>query len=165
NPVAGGVDNLSLAGAGVASAGGIGVGFGPSVGGQRPRNNNFTVEGTDNNRKDVTGTVVDVPVDAIKEFSVLQNQFAAEFGHSSGGKFNVVLDGGTNDIHGSVYEYFQNRKLNAFDQSAKRQAIPGTPLTKPRYDQSFVGGAVGGPVIKRKLFYFGAFDYNPLGQA
>jgi hypothetical protein len=165
NPVAGGVYNLSLAGAGVASAGGIGVGYGPSVGGQRPRNNNFTVEGTDNNRKDVTGTVVDVPVDAIKEFSVLQNQFTAEFGHSSGGQFNVVLAGGTNDIHGSVYEYFQNRKLNAFDQSAKRQADPGTPLTKPRYDQSFVGGSIGGPAIKNKLFYFGAFDYNPLGQA
>src|SRR5206468_99032 len=76
NPVAGGVYNMALMGAGVASSGGVGVGFGPSVGGQRPRNNNFTVEGTDNNRKDVTGTVVDLPVDSIKEFSVLQNQFS-----------------------------------------------------------------------------------------
>src|SRR6185503_13126773 len=111
NPVAGGVYNLSLVGAGVSSSGGVGVGFGPSVGGQRPRNNNFTVEGTDNNRKDVTGTIVDLPVDSIKEFSVLQNQFSAEFGHSSGGQFNVVLNGGDNEFHGAVYEYFQNRKL------------------------------------------------------
>jgi hypothetical protein len=162
NPVAGGVYNLSLTGAGVASSGGVGSGFGPSVGGQRPRNNNFTVEGTDNNRKDVTGTVVDVPVDAIKEFSVLQNQFSAEFGHSSGGQFNVVLLGGTNEVHGAFYEYFQNRKLNAIDESAKRQATG--PVTKPRFDQNFVGGQLGGPIIKNKFFYFGNFDYNPLGQ-
>src|SRR5688572_28138310 len=125
NPVAGGVYNLSLIGAGVTSSGGIGVGLGPSIGGQRPRNNNFMVEGSDNNRKDVTGTVVDIPVDSIKEFSVQQNQFSAEFGHSSGGQFNVVLHGGTNEFHGAVYEYFQNRKLNAVDESQKRQAPAG----------------------------------------
>src|SRR5204863_5314224 len=67
NPVAGGVWNLTLAGAGVASSGGVGVGYGPSVGGQRPRNNNFMVEGVDNNRKDVTGPIVDIPVESIKE--------------------------------------------------------------------------------------------------
>ena len=60
NPFSG-VLNLSLLGAGVASAGGFGTATGPSVGGQRPRNNNFTVEGVDNNRKDVTGPVVSHP--------------------------------------------------------------------------------------------------------
>jgi hypothetical protein len=164
NPVAGGVYNMSLVGAGVSSSGGVGVGFGPSVGGQRPRNNNFTVEGTDNNRKDVTGTVVDLPIDAVKEFSVLQNQFTAEFGHSSGGQFNVVLQNGSNEFHGSAYEYFQNRKLNANDQAAVRQTTPGTPVVKPRYDQSYLGASAGGPIIKNRLFYFGDFDYNPLGQ-
>src|SRR5204863_5631536 len=84
NPQATSVYNLSLTGAGIASSGGIGVGYGPSVGGQRPRNNNFMVEGADNNLKDVTGPNVDIPIDAIKEFSVLQNQFSPEFGHSSG---------------------------------------------------------------------------------
>ena len=92
----GGVLNLSLLGAGVASSGGFGVGTGPSVGGQRPRNNNFTIEGVDNNRKDVTGPAVAIPNDAVAEFTVLQNQFSAEFGHSSGGQFNTVLRGGTN---------------------------------------------------------------------
>src|ERR1041385_5647620 len=161
NPVAGGVWNLTLAGAGVASAGGLGVGYGPSVGGQRPRNNNFMVEGTDNNRKDVTGPIVDIPVDAIKEFAALQNQFTAEYGHSSGGQFNAILTSGTNQVHGTLYEYFQNRNLNAIDQAAKRQ---GT-FANPRYDVNIAGAEVGGPIIKNKLFYFGNFDYNPLGQA
>src|SRR5262249_9456179 len=58
-------------------------------------------------------------------------------------------------------EYFQNRKLNALDQSFKRQ---GT-LEKLRYDQNRVGGSFGGPIIKNKWFYFGNFEYAPLGQA
>jgi len=114
NPT-GGVLNLSLLGAGVVSAGGFGTGEGPSVGGQRPRNNNFMIDGTDNNRTDVTGSVARVPGDAVAEFTVLQNQFSAEFGHSSGGQFNTVMKSGTNQLHGSIFEYLQNRKLNAMD--------------------------------------------------
>jgi hypothetical protein len=157
----GGVLNLSLLGAGVTSPGGFGTAQGPSVGGQRPRNNNYTVEGTDNNRKDVTGAVVTVPNDAVAEFTVLQNQFSAEFGHSSGGQFNTVIRGGTNELHGSIYEYLENRNLNSLDQSFKRQGI----LSQPRYDQNRLGASVGGPVLKNRLFYYGLFQYNPLGQA
>jgi hypothetical protein len=153
--------NLSLIGAGVSSGGGVGVGTGPSVGGQRPRNNNFTIEGSDNNRKDVTGPIVTIPNDAIKEFSVIQNHFNAEFGHSSGGQFNAVLNNGGNEFHGTAYEYFQNRKLNALDQSFKRQGI----LTRQRFDQNTFGGALGGPIMKNKLFFYGLYDYSPLGQA
>ena len=64
--------NLSLLSAGVTSSGGVGVGIGPSVGGQRPRNNSFSVEGTDNNRKDVTGPVVYIPNESTAEFTLLQ---------------------------------------------------------------------------------------------
>ena len=160
NPT-GGVLNLALLGAGVSSSGGIGVGTGPSVGGQRPRNNNFTVEGVDNNRKDVTGPTLFIPNDAVAEFTVLQNQFGAEFGHSSGGQFNTVLRGGTNQIHGKIYEYLLNRNLNAIDQSFKRQGI----FENQRYDQNRIGGSVAGPVKKNKLFYYGLYEYNPLGQA
>jgi hypothetical protein len=159
NPI-GGVLNLALLGAGVSSPGGVGVGTGPSVGGQRPRNNNFTIEGVDNNRKDVTGPTVFVPNDAVAEFTVLQNQFSAEFGHSSGGQFNTVLRGGSNQIHGLLYEYMLNRNLNAVDAAFKRQG-PGNP----RYDQNRLGGAIGGPIKKNKLFYYGLYEYNPLGQA
>jgi len=90
-----GVLNLSLLSSGVATSGGVGVGSGPSVGGQRPRNNNFTIEGVDNNNKGVTGPLVAVPNDAVAEFSLLQNQFSPEFGHSSGGQFNTVVKSGT----------------------------------------------------------------------
>ncbi|HEY2842647.1 MAG TPA: carboxypeptidase regulatory-like domain-containing protein, partial [Bryobacteraceae bacterium] len=165
NPVAaypaGGYLNLSLLGAGVAGSGGIGAGTGPSVGGQRPRNNNFMVEGTDNNRKDVTGPVVNLPNDSVAEFSVLQNQFSAEFGHSSGGQFSAVIRRGSNDVHGKVYDYLENRNLNALDQFWKRQGI----FTKPRYDYNLMGGAIGGPIKKNKIFYYTNFDYNPSGFA
>ena len=96
------------------SAGGVGVGYGPAVGGQRPRNNNFTIDGVDNNRKDVTGPVIFIPNDAVAEFTVLQNQFSAEFGHSSGGQFNTVVQSGTSSFHGKTYEYLQNRNLKYY---------------------------------------------------
>ena len=156
-----GVLNLSLMSAGVSSSGGIGLGDGPVVGGQRPRNNNFTVEGVDNNRKDVTGHNVDIPNEAVAEFSMLLNQYSAEFGNGSGGQFNTVIRGGSNEIHGAAFEYLQNRKLNAVDESAARQGI----RTNPRYDQSVFGGSVGGPILKDKLFYYGLFQYNPYGAA
>jgi Carboxypeptidase regulatory-like domain len=89
-----GVLNLSLLGSGVSSNGGMGAGTGPAVGGQRPRNNNFTVAGIDNNDKSITGPLVSIPNDAVAEFSVLQNQFAAEYGHSSGGQFNTIVRSG-----------------------------------------------------------------------
>ena len=152
--------NLAMLSAGVASNGGVGQGTGPSVGGQRPMNNNFMVEGVDNNNKTVTGPLVYVPTDATKEFSILLNQYNSEFGHSTGGQFNTIVKSGTNQIHGSFYEYFQNRKLNATGQEFQRQ---GTP--KPRYDQNRLGASVGGPIIKNKWFYFGNFEYAPLGQA
>ena len=157
----GGYLNLSLLGAGVASAGGVGAGTGPSVGGQRPRNNSFTVDGSDNNNKDLTGPVVALPNDSVAEFSVLQNQFSAEFGHSSGGQFNAVIRRGGNDLHGTLYEYLQNRNLDALDQAYKRQ---GT-LSAPRYDNNVMGGALGGPIRKDKIFYYGNFDYNPIGYS
>ena len=102
-----GVVNFSLLSAGVGSSGGIGVGSGPSVGGQRPRNNNFTVDGVDNNSKQSTGPTVAIPNDSVAEFSLLQNQFLAEFGHSSGGQFNTVVKSGTNELRGTVYDIWR----------------------------------------------------------
>ncbi len=156
-----GVLNLSLQGAGVASSGGTGLGQGPSIGGQRPRNNNFMVEGADNNDKGVTGRVVDVPNEAVAEFSLLQNQYSAEFGRSTGGQFNTVVKSGTNEVHGSLYEYFSNRHLNALDESNKRRGI----LENPRLDDNRFGGTIGGPVIRNWLFYFGTLQLNPVGVA
>jgi len=156
-----GVINLSLLQAGVASTGGLGAGTGPSVGGQRPRNNNFTVEGIDNNDKGVTGPLIQVPNDAVANFSLLENQYSPEFGHSTGGQFNQVVMSGTNDFHGRVYEYFRNRNFNALDTSLINQGVTEVP----RYDNNRFGGQVGGPIFRDKLFFFVNYEQNPIGQS
>jgi hypothetical protein len=162
--VGSGVINLSLLDAGVASSGGVGLGSGPSISGQRPRNNNYTVEGVDNNSKAVTGPLLQLPNDAVEQFTVLQNQFSPEFGHSSGGQFNQTIKSGTNSFHGRVYEYFQNRKLNAQDsQVALSQVSQGLTPFNPRFDNNRFGGQFGGPLIKNKLFFFTNWEYNPIG--
>lgn len=158
-----GTINLSLLSPGVATSGGIGAGTGPSVGGQRPRNNNFTIEGIDDNDKSVTGPLVTIPNDATGEFTLLTNQFSPEFGHSTGGQFNTSVIGGTNQLHGRVYEYFQNRNLNAIDASTARGQDP-THIVNPRFDQNRFGGQVGGPILKDKLFFFSNFEKYQLGQ-
>jgi hypothetical protein len=154
-----GVINLSLLASGVATSGGIGVGSGPSVGGQRPRNNSFTIEGVDNNSGSVTGPLVGVPNDAVAEFTFLQNQFTPDFGHSSGGQFNQVVKSGTNQFHGTAYEYMFNRNLDAADNL---NAVAQVPL-HPRYDNNRFGGTFGGPIKKNKLFFFVNYEYNPIG--
>ena len=138
-----GVLNLSLLSSGVAGNGGVGVGVGPSVGGQRPRNNNFTVEGVDNNDKLGTGPKVVLPTEAVAEFTLMKNQFTAEFGHSSGGQFNVVVRSGGNEAHGALYEYLQNRNMNAVDLAFQHQGVS----RNPRRDENRFGGAIGGPIL------------------
>jgi hypothetical protein len=156
-----GVLNLSLLSAGVASSGGIGAGSGPSIGGQRPRNNNFTIEGVDNNDKSVTGPLVSIPNDAVAEFSLLQNQFSPDFGHSSGGQFNTIVKSGTNSFHGETYLYSQNRDFNAVDQATKNSGFKNNQ----RFDDNRMGGNFGGPILKNKLFFFGNLEYNPVGAS
>jgi hypothetical protein len=156
-----GVLNLSLLQAGVATSGSVGIGSGPAIGGQRPANNSFTIEGIDNNNRSVTGPVVSIPNDAVAEFTVQQNQFSPEFGHSSGGQFNTVIKSGSNAFHGSAFEYFENRNLNAADNLS---AVDANPL-HPRFDDNRFGGNVGGPVKKNKLFFFVDYEYNPIGNS
>lgn len=154
-----GVLNLSLTGAGVASSGGIGQGVGPSVGGQRPTNNNYVIDGIDNNRRDTTGPISYVSNEAASSVTVIQNASAPEFGHSTGGTFNVSVKSGGNALHGSLYDYISNRYLNALDASFKRQGIS----RRQRLDQNRMGGALGGAIVKDRLFYFGNFEYSPYG--
>jgi len=153
--------NLSLLQAGVTSSGGLGAGTGPSVGGQRPRNNNFTVDGVDDNNKSVTGPTVIIPNESVAEFTVLQNQFRAEFGHSSAGQFNTVVKSGSNAFHGTLYEYVENRHMDALGQAYRNENI----LTNPRFDRNQVGANYGGPILRDKLFFFASFEYDPLGEA
>jgi hypothetical protein len=157
--VGAGVLNLSLLSPGVSQTSSLGIGMGPSVGGQRPYNNNFTVEGVDNNNKAVTGALISVPNDAVENFTLLANQFNSDFGHSSGGQFNTTIKSGTNSFHGSVYEYFRNRNLNAIDNVYSLQGL----TSNPRFDSNRYGGTFGGPIIKNKLFFFTNYERQPIG--
>ena len=156
-----GVINLSLLNAGVGSSGAIGEGVGPSVGGQRPTNNNYTIEGLDNNNGVNTGPLVTLPNDAVAEFSAQQNQFSPEFGHSSGGQFDQIVKSGENAFHGTAYEYLQNRNLDAADNLS---VVDGSPL-HPRYDDNRFGGSLGGPIRKNKIFFYGLYEYRPTGES
>jgi hypothetical protein len=156
-----GIYNLTLLGAGVASSGGVGQGFGPSVSGQRPDNNVFTIDGVSNQNHYDPAPLVYVANDAVAELSLLQNQFAPEFSGGSGGIFNTIVKSGGNQLHGSIYEYMQNRNLNAVNSTDWVQGL----TTLPRYDNNRLGATIGGPIIKNKLFYFGDFEYNPIGQS
>ena len=153
-----GVLNLSLLSPGVASSGGLGIGSGPSIGGNRPRNNNFEIEGIDNNNKAVTGPLVYLPNDAVGNFTLITNQFSPDFGHSAGGQFNTTVLSGTNTFHGRLYEYFQNRNLDA------ASGIAGGKIPNPKYDNNRYGGQLGGPVLKDRLFFFANFERQTLGQ-
>jgi hypothetical protein len=158
-----GVLNLSLLSPGVGSSGGTGIGTGPAIGGQRPQNNDFTLEGVDDNDKTVSGPMVLVNPDSVAEFSLLTNVYSAEFGHSDAGHFNTVVRTGTNKFHGRVYEYFQNRNMNAVDTFDAIGNAPGT-TKNPRFDNNLFGGGVGGPIIKDKLFFYADYERNPVGQ-
>ena len=94
---------LAIITPGVTTQGGGILGEGGSIGGNRPRNNNFTIDGVDNNRLDITGTAMPVIADAVQEFNLLTNQFSAEYGHSTAGQFNLITKSGTNEIHGSAF--------------------------------------------------------------
>jgi len=156
-----GVYNLALLGAGVSTSGGVGQGYGPAVAGQRPDNNSFFLDGVSNNNYYNPAWLMYVSNEAIGEFTMLQNQFAPEFGGGSGGIFNALVKSGTNEMHGSIYEYLQNRKLNAVDAL---YAVQGY-TSNPRFDNNRLGATIGGPIIKNKLFYYGNIEYNPIGNS
>jgi len=148
----------------VAQPGGV-TGVGGSVGGTRPRENNFNVDGVDDNNLGVTGPNSTVIPDAVAEFTLQTNQFSAETGHSSGGQFNLVTKTGTNSLHGSAYEYFQNRNLNAMDNLTQEAIAAGTIPGQPAYDDNRFGANFGGPIIKNKMFFFGNYEYTDLHGA
>ena len=178
----GGVNNLALIAPNVSSSGGVGVGSGGSIGGQRPRNNNFMVDGVDNNDKAVTGPQVYVSPEVVAEFSLLQNQFSAEFARSNGGQFLTVTKSGTNDYHGSFYGFVRNRYLNALDTRqieegfVRQRDVPGTQFL-PRFDLFRGGANLGGPIYlpkfgegmpdiwsgKNKLFFFTSYERLHVG--
>ncbi len=145
----------------VAQPGGV-TGTGGAVGGTRPRDNNFTVDGVDDNNLGVTGNNSTVIPDAVAEFALTTNQFSAEYGHSAGGQFSLITKTGTNNWHGSGEWYNQNRNYNSLDNLTKDAIAGGTIPGQPAFDNNRFGGTVGGPLIKNKWFIFGAYEYTTL---
>ncbi len=127
-----------------------------SVNGQDPRNNNYMLDGGNNNDDVIgqrAGTQARTPIEAIQEFQVITNQFDAEFGRTGGAVINAVTKQGTNQIRGSAFGYFQRGDLTETDFFAKEKGLP-----KPDTKYNRWGGTVGGPLVKDKLHYFSSLE-------
>jgi Carboxypeptidase regulatory-like domain/TonB dependent receptor-like, beta-barrel len=125
--------------------------FSMDAGGGREEYNNYLLDGVDNNDPYVNRYVVEPPVDSIQEFKVATNSYSAEYGRSAAGQVNVITRQGTNDFHGSVYEYLRNRVFDArnfFD-----------PSEKPKLVRNQFGFSVGGPIVRDKTYFFGSMDF------
>jgi Carboxypeptidase regulatory-like domain/TonB dependent receptor-like, beta-barrel len=130
-----------------------------SSGGQRTTDNNYLLDGFDNNTDDTSfdtnqAEVIKPSVDAIQEFKVQTSAYSAEFGRAAGGVVNLTLKSGTNSVHGTAYEFLRNEKLDArnfFD-----------PAKKPPFKRNDYGFTVGGPARKDKAFFF--FSYEKLAR-
>src|ERR1700687_2670296 len=156
---------LALLGAGVAPAepgSRVETTFGFSAGGARSLQNTFLLDGIDNNANlgDVlngAAYVVQPAVDAIAEFKVETNAYSAEFGRGNGAIMNAVIKSGTNQIHGDVWEFLRNEKVDAtnkFDQFGQQP-----------YKQNQFGFTLGGPIIRNKMFFFGDYEGLRIRQA
>ena len=124
-----------------------------SVNGGRGRSNNFSVNGGDGNDLFVNSPGIEPSPDAIDEFRVITNTFDAEYGRNSGAVINVVTKSGTNDLHGSIYDYVRSQAMDSkgyFD------------LATPEDNQQQFGATIGGPIKKDKTFFFLSFEGRQL---
>jgi hypothetical protein len=130
-----------------------------SANGLRPSQNNYLLDGIDNNSNAVdflngTNYIVVPPVDAIEEFKVQTGEFSAQLGRSAGAVLNATIKSGTNSIHGAVWEFLRNDKLDAADWFEDNTPKPH----KGELRYNTFGGTIGGPVIKNKIFFFGDYE-------
>ena len=134
--------------------------FGFSANGARALQNNFLLDGVDNNANlgDVlneSAYVIQPSVDAIQEFKVQTNSYSAEFGRGNGAILNAVIKSGTNSFHGDVYEFIRNDAFDAANSTLKQQGFGREP-----YKQNQFGATLGGPIWKNRTFFF--VDYEGL---
>lgn len=128
----------------------------PRINGGRPRTNEYLYDGISALQPE-PGQVVFFPVvDDIEEFTISANNVPAEFGRFNGGVVNVATRGGGNQFHGTVYEFFRNEALNARNYFARNA------VRKPAYRRNLYGGTLGGPIVRRSVFFFA--DYQGLKQ-
>ncbi len=139
-----------------------GLGMQLTIGGARPTQNTYRLNGVVINDYSNAGpgSVLgqNLGVDAIQEFSVLTSNYTAEYGYTSGGVINAITRSGTNQFHGSVYEFFRNSALDAADFFENANG-----LKKAAFRRNQFGGSGGGPIWKDKIYIFG--DYEGLRQS
>jgi hypothetical protein len=111
--------------------------------------NNFLIDGMDDNERSIGTVLVKPSIDALQEVKVSTSLYSAEYGRTAGGVINFVTKSGTNDFHGSLFEFFRNEKLDA------RNFFAGV---RGPYKQNQFGGSLGGPILKNKLFFFGDYE-------
>ncbi len=145
-----------------------------SVNGQRPDANYFTVDGVSANLGNVGNGTLNlvqsgagqlpttsafggmsnlVSLDALQEFRIQTSTFAPEYGRTPGGQVSVVTKSGTNEFHGTAFEYFRNNALDANNWFANNAGLQRAELR-----QNDFGGVLGGPILKDKLFFFGSYE-------
>lgn len=127
---------------------------GISANGQRSRNNNFMIDGSDNNDASVSLSTTPIPPEAVAEIAVQTNPYNVEYGRSSGAQFNVITKSGTNAFRGDIFDYYTDSKYNARTNVEKRTGFDD-PAGFTRHQ---VGGGIGGPIAKNRLFFFGMFQ-------
>jgi hypothetical protein len=132
-----------------------------SANGQRARNNNFMLDGIDNNDFTVTLDSARTLPEAVAEVQVQTLAYSAEIGHSSGAQFSVVTKGGTNQFHGAGWEFYQGNWMQPVSLTSKRAGIN----TTPRFDVNEFGGDVGGPIIENRTFFFGLAEWDRRREA
>ena len=140
-----------------------------SVNGAREQSNNFLLDGVDNNDPYINQYVALPSVDAIQEFKVQSSDYSAEYGRTGGAQINVVLKSGTNQFHGTLFEYFRNRSVDAknyFDlPDCTPGSVPGTCGGIPALQRNQFGGTMGGPIVRDKTFFFVSYEGLRLRQA
>jgi outer membrane receptor protein involved in Fe transport len=129
-----------------------------STNGQRARNNNFMIDGSDNNDISVTLPTTPMLPEAVAEFQIQTNPYNVEFGRNSGAQINVITKGGTNAFHGEVWDYYRTAGFNALDNLEKVAGLE-EPARSVRHQ---MGLTFGGPIIRDKTFFFGAFQRDTL---
>ena len=122
-----------------------------SVNGQDDTLNNFTIDGIDDNERVIGSIGVRPVVEAIQEITVETNNYTAEAGRTAGGVVSVITRAGTNQFHGSVYEFFRNDIFDA------RNVLQSTGR-RPELRQNQFGGSIGGPIFKDRTFFFGDYE-------
>ncbi len=128
-----------------------------NVNGQRAESNNFILDGVDNNaygtsNQGFSNQVVQISPDAVAEYRVETNNYSAEYGHASGAVINATTRSGSNRLHGAAWEFLRNTELNAVGFFKPNGGV------KPVYQQNQFGAAIGGPIVKDKLFLFGDYE-------